>query len=123
MGHPDDKMVLLDSSGHRISTGEVEGALASNPACSEAAVVGYDHDVSWQSHGLLLTSFYGLLRTPHIFNRSVFFMWCEHLQVKGQGIYAFVVLRHGVTPSPQLKKSLQESVKKQVCYSHPFNDF
>ncbi|KAL2633173.1 hypothetical protein R1flu_004652 [Riccia fluitans] len=44
-GRVDD---VLNVSGHRISTGEVEGALVSHPHCTEAAVVGYDHDVKGQ---------------------------------------------------------------------------
>ncbi|KAG6548991.1 hypothetical protein Mapa_009433 [Marchantia paleacea] len=44
-GRVDD---VLNVSGHRISTGEVEGALVSHPMCTEAAVVGYDHEVKGQ---------------------------------------------------------------------------
>lgn len=32
-------------SGHRIGTAEVESALVSHPQCTEAAVVGVDHEV------------------------------------------------------------------------------
>ena len=41
-GRVDD---VLNVSGHRIGTAEVEGALVQHPACAEAAVVGYPHDV------------------------------------------------------------------------------
>jgi acetyl-CoA synthetase len=41
-GRVDD---VLNVSGHRIGTAEVEGALVQHPACAEAAVVGYPHDI------------------------------------------------------------------------------
>ncbi|MCY3919114.1 MAG: acetate--CoA ligase [Chloroflexi bacterium] len=41
-GRVDD---VLNVSGHRIGTAEVEGALVQHEACAEAAVVGYPHDV------------------------------------------------------------------------------
>ncbi len=41
-GRVDD---VLNVSGHRIGTAEVEGALVQHAACAEAAVVGYPHDV------------------------------------------------------------------------------
>lgn len=39
-----------DYSGHRISTVEVESTLVSHPLCVEAAVVGVNHEVSFQLH-------------------------------------------------------------------------
>lgn len=39
---------VLNVSGHRIGTAEVEGALASHPAVSEAAVVPVSHDIKGQ---------------------------------------------------------------------------
>lgn len=39
---------VINVSGHRIGTAEVESALASHPACAEAAVVGYDHPIKGQ---------------------------------------------------------------------------
>jgi len=44
-GRVDD---VINVSGHRIGTAEVESALVSHPACAEAAVVGYDHPVKGQ---------------------------------------------------------------------------
>jgi acyl-CoA synthetase (AMP-forming)/AMP-acid ligase II len=41
---------VINVSGHRIGTAEVESALVSHPQCAEAAVVGFDHEVdhfSW----------------------------------------------------------------------------
>ncbi|GBG75139.1 hypothetical protein CBR_g19652 [Chara braunii] len=44
-GRVDD---VINVSGHRIGTAEVESALESHPLCAEAAVVGYDHEVKGQ---------------------------------------------------------------------------
>ncbi|MGR3539953.1 MAG: AMP-binding enzyme, partial [Hasllibacter sp.] len=44
-GRVDD---VINVSGHRMGTAEVESALVSHPAVSEAAVVGYPHDVKGQ---------------------------------------------------------------------------
>ncbi len=56
LGRVDD---VINVSGHRMGTAEVESALVSHPAVAEAAVVGYPHDI------------------------------------KGEGIYAYVILRQG----------------------------
>lgn len=42
MGRVDD---VLNVSGHRLSTMEVESALVSHPAVAEAAVVGFPHEI------------------------------------------------------------------------------
>jgi acetyl-CoA synthetase len=42
MGRVDD---VINISGHRLGTAEVESALVSHPAVAEAAVVGYPHDI------------------------------------------------------------------------------
>jgi acetyl-CoA synthetase len=44
-GRVDD---VLNVSGHRIGTAEVESALVSHPEVAEAAVVGYPHDIKGQ---------------------------------------------------------------------------
>ena len=44
-GRVDD---VINVSGHRIGTAEVESALVLHPACNEAAVVGYGHPVKGQ---------------------------------------------------------------------------
>ncbi len=45
MGRIDD---VLNVSGHRIGTAEVESALVSHPKVAEAAVVGYPHEIKGQ---------------------------------------------------------------------------
>jgi acetyl-CoA synthetase len=44
-GRVDD---VLNVSGHRLGTAEVESALVAHPAVAEAAVVGYPHDLKGQ---------------------------------------------------------------------------
>jgi acetyl-CoA synthetase len=74
-GRVDD---VINVSGHRLGTAEVESALVGHAAVAEAAVVG----------------------APH--------------QIKGTGIYAFVCLNAGSTPSPQLEKELVLQVRKEI---------
>ncbi|HHL40285.1 MAG TPA: acetate--CoA ligase [Deltaproteobacteria bacterium] len=75
MGRIDD---VLNVSGHRLGTAEIESALVSHEAVAEAAVVGYPHDV------------------------------------KGEGIYAFVVLKEGVEADEALGKALEDHVRKVI---------
>jgi acetyl-CoA synthetase len=44
-GRVDD---VLNVSGHRLGTAEIESALVLHPAVAEAAVVGYPHDIKGQ---------------------------------------------------------------------------
>ncbi|UXR65009.1 acetate--CoA ligase [Bdellovibrio bacteriovorus] len=74
-GRVDD---VINVSGHRLGTAEIESALVAHPKVAEAAVVGYPHDI------------------------------------KGQGIYAFVTLRSGETPSEDLRKDLVQTVRKEI---------
>ncbi|TXH33071.1 MAG: acetyl-coenzyme A synthetase, partial [Rhodospirillaceae bacterium] len=74
-GRVDD---VLNVSGHRMGTAEVESALVAHKDVAEAAVVGYPHDI------------------------------------KGQGIYAYVTLNAGVTPSDELRKELVQWVRKEI---------
>jgi acetyl-CoA synthetase len=74
-GRVDD---VINVSGHRLGTAEVESALVGNPQVAEAAVVGYPHDI------------------------------------KGQGIYAYVTLKQGVTPSDTLNAELRAFVGHEI---------
>ena len=69
---------VLNVSGHRLGTAEIESALVSNPQVAEAAVVGFPHDI------------------------------------KGQGIYAYVTLKTGITPSDTLNAELRQWVRKEL---------
>ena len=74
-GRVDD---VINVSGHRMGTAEVESALLEHHGASEAAVVGMPHDV------------------------------------KGQGIYAFVVPADGVEPTDELRKALIQTVRRVI---------
>ncbi|HSC61882.1 MAG TPA: acetate--CoA ligase [Rhizomicrobium sp.] len=74
-GRVDD---VINVSGHRLGTAEVESALVANTQVAEAAVVGYPHDI------------------------------------KGQGIYAYVTLKTGVTPTDALNRDLVQWVGKEI---------
>ena len=74
-GRVDD---VLNVSGHRLGTAEVESALVLHQEVAEAAVVGYEHPI------------------------------------KGQGIYCYVTLMMGITPSEKLKDNLVKLVAKEI---------
>ena len=75
IGRLDD---VINVSGHRLGTMELEFALLSHPAVAEAAVIGIPHEV------------------------------------KGETIYAFVILREGHQPSEELEKELKQHVRKII---------
>ncbi len=74
-GRVDD---VINVSGHRMGTAEVESALVAHPKVAEAAVVGYPHDL------------------------------------KGQGIYCYVTLNAGETPTEELRKELVAHVRHEI---------
>ncbi len=74
-GRVDD---VINVSGHRLGTAEVESALVAHSKVAEAAVVGYPHPI------------------------------------KGQGIYAYVSLMAGETPTDDLRKELVSWVRKEI---------
>lgn len=74
-GRVDD---VINVSGHRLGTAELEAALGTNPSVSESAVVGFPHEI------------------------------------KGQGIYAYVILKSVRKPTPELAKELIQWVRKEI---------
>ncbi|MFA6302968.1 MAG: acetate--CoA ligase [Legionella sp.] len=69
---------VLNVSGHRLGTAEIESALVLHPLVAEAAVVGIPHEI------------------------------------KGQGIYAYVVLMHGSISSDALNVALIQQVQQEI---------
>jgi acetyl-CoA synthetase len=63
MGRVDD---VVNISGHRIGTAEVESALVSFPKVSESAVVGYPHDIKGQALYAYVTLKEGVTPTDEI---------------------------------------------------------
>eukprot|EP00054_Salpingoeca_dolichothecata_P016808 m.99145 g.99145 ORF g.99145 m.99145 type:complete len:702 (-) comp22154_c1_seq7:155-2260(-) len=74
-GRTDD---VINTSGHRIGTAELEGSMAKHPAVVEAAIVAFPHPI------------------------------------KGQGIYAYVILRPGNDFTEDLEKSLKEQIRNEI---------
>lgn len=75
IGRVDD---VINISGHRIGTAEVEDAINKHPFVVESAVVGYPHDI------------------------------------KGQGIYAFVITDRHITSETALKQEILIEITKQI---------
>lgn len=69
---------VLNVSGHRLGTAEIESALMLHPEVAEAAVVGIPHDI------------------------------------KGTGIYAYVILYKSMEVTPELIESIKEVVRKDI---------
>jgi acetyl-CoA synthetase len=74
-GRVDD---VMNVSGHRIGSAEIESALVTHPFCSEAAVVGFPH------------------------------------QVKGEGIFAYVILKDGYEVDEELVGELRNEVRRHI---------
>ena len=75
LGRVDD---VMNVSGHRISTIEVESALVDDPRVAEAAVIG------------------------------------QHDEVTGEAIFAFVILKSDVEPTPELGEELRQHVARKI---------
>ncbi|BFM49050.1 acetate--CoA ligase [Marinomonas sp. THO17] len=56
-GRMDD---VLNVSGHRLGTAEIESALVAHPAVAEAAIVGYPHDIKGQGIYVYVTPVVGV---------------------------------------------------------------
>ncbi|MCP3872614.1 MAG: acetate--CoA ligase [Desulfobacteraceae bacterium] len=62
-GRSDD---VINVSGHRMGTAEVESALVGHPSVAEAAVVGYPHDIKGQSIYAYVTLNSGVEKTDEL---------------------------------------------------------
>jgi len=62
-GRVDD---VINVSGHRLGTAEIESALVAHPLVSEAAVVGYPHDLKGQGIYAYVTLMTETQPTPHL---------------------------------------------------------
>jgi len=63
MGRVDD---VINVSGHRLGTAEVESALVSHPKVAESAVVGCPHDIKGQGIYAFVTLVAGVEKTPEL---------------------------------------------------------
>ncbi len=62
---------VINVSGHRMGTAEVESALVLHPAVAEAAVVGYPHDIKGQGIYAYVTAMAGVEMTDELKNELV----------------------------------------------------
>ena len=62
-GRVDD---VLNVSGHRLGTAEIESALVAHPAVAEAAIVGYPHDLKGQGIYVYITPVDGVTVTEEL---------------------------------------------------------
>lgn len=62
-GRVDD---VINPSGHRIGTAEIESALVSHPAVAEAAVVGFPHDIKGEGIGCFVILRESEIPTPDL---------------------------------------------------------
>ncbi len=67
-GRVDD---VINVSGHRIGTAEVESALVSHPKVAEAAVVGFPHDIKGQGIYAYVTLVAGEAQTDELLKELV----------------------------------------------------
>jgi acetyl-CoA synthetase len=63
LGRIDD---VMNISGHRVSTMEVESALVDHPAVAEAAVIGRPHDIKGQAIAAFVTIKHGIPQTDRL---------------------------------------------------------
>ena len=63
MGRVDD---VINVSGHRLGTAEIESALVSHPKVAESAVVGCPHDIKGQGIYAFVTLVAGVEKTPEL---------------------------------------------------------
>jgi acetyl-CoA synthetase len=63
MGRVDD---VINVSGHRLGTAEIESALVSHPSVAESAVVGYPHDIKGQGIYAFVTLKQGIHATDDL---------------------------------------------------------
>ena len=64
-GRVDD---VLNVSGHRLGTAEIEGAIGAHPSVAEAAVVGYPHDIKGQGVYAYVTLMAGVEANDNTFS-------------------------------------------------------
>ncbi|HUF11142.1 MAG TPA: acetate--CoA ligase [Rhodothermales bacterium] len=70
-GRVDD---VINVSGHRMGTAEIESALVLHEAVAEAAVVGFPHDIKGQGIYAFVTLKYGIEATPELENELSLFV-------------------------------------------------
>ena len=70
-GRVDD---VINVSGHRLGTAEIESALVLHPKVAEAAVVGYPHDIKGQAIYAYVTLMHGTPESPELRKELIAFV-------------------------------------------------
>ena len=111
MGRLDD---VINVSGHRLGTAEIESALVSHPNVSEAAVVGMPHPVKGQAIYAYVTLFAGVDQNPGLLNELRL-----HVRSEIGPIAAPDVIQY----APGLPKTRSGKIMRRVLRKIAANDF
>lgn len=107
-GRVDD---VLNVSGHRIGTAEVESALVLHKAVAEAAIVGYPHDIKGQGIYAYVTLMNGIDPSPALKNELVKFVRHELGPIYGLDIIQWAP---GL-PKTRSGKIMRRILRKIAC--------
>ncbi|WP_375655055.1 acetate--CoA ligase [Bartonella sp. AA83SXKL] len=110
-GRVDD---ILNVSGHRLGTAEIESALVSHPAVSEAAIVGYPHPIKGQGIYSFITLMEGTAPSEELQKELI-----KHVR---QEIGSIAILDK-IQFSPQLPKTRSGKIMRRILRKIAENDF
>ena len=110
-GRVDD---VINVSGHRMGTAEVESALVAHPAVSEAAVVGYPHDIKGQGIYAYVTLMEGLEPTEALRKELVAHVRKEIGPIASPDLIQF---------SPGLPKTRSGKIMRRILRKIAENDY
>ncbi|MEA3066150.1 MAG: acetyl-CoA synthetase, partial [Sphingomonadales bacterium] len=110
-GRVDD---VLNISGHRLGTAEIESALVSHPTVAEAAVVGYPHDIKGQGIYCYVTLMEGEAETPEL-ERAL----RQHVRTEISPIASPDILHF----TPALPKTRSGKIMRRILRKIAENDF
>jgi acetyl-CoA synthetase len=110
-GRVDD---VINVSGHRMGTAEVESALVAHPAVSEAAVVGYPHDLKGQGIYAYVTVMEGVEPTEALRKELVAWVRKEIGPIASPDVIQF---------SPGLPKTRSGKIMRRILRKIAENDF
>jgi acetyl-CoA synthetase len=110
-GRVDD---VINVSGHRMGTAEVESALVAHPAVSEAAVVGYPHDIKGQGIYAYVTLMEGIEPTEILRKELVAWVRKEIGPIASPDLIQF---------SPGLPKTRSGKIMRRILRKIAENDY
>jgi acetyl-CoA synthetase len=110
-GRVDD---VINVSGHRMGTAEVESALVAHPAVSEAAVVGYPHDLKGQGIYAYVTVMEGVEPTEELRKELVAWVRKEIGPIASPDVVQF---------APGLPKTRSGKIMRRILRKIAENEF